>query len=196
MRRPLGLALIFVLAVAACSGDSDGDSTVADSDASTTVAPAETTITEPPETTTTVAPPIGVSTDFSRAVIEINGIPYSVAVADTPDELSLGLMWVEDLSPLDGMLFVYEGERLISHWMKNTLIPLDIAFFDAEGRFVSKTTMVPCLDEDFPDTKCPTYPAERPAAFSVEVPAGGFDELPDDARLVIFGDLDGSGKEI
>lgn len=197
MRRPgLGLALTFLLALAACSGDSDTDSTAADSGASTTLAPAAATTTVSPETTTTIPAPVGVSTDFSRSVIEINGIPYNVAVADTPDELSRGLMWVEDLSPLDGMLFVYDGERLISHWMKNTLIPLDIAFFDAEGRLVSKTTMVPCIDESFPDVRCPTYPADGPAAFSVEVPAGGFDDLPDDARLAVIGSLDGSGKEI
>jgi uncharacterized membrane protein (UPF0127 family) len=136
-----------------------------------------------------------VPADFTRTVIEIDGIPYHVAVADTPDELSRGLMFVEDLSPLDGMLFVYDGERLISHWMKNTLIPLDIAFFDAEGRFVSKTTMVPCLDET-EDDPCDVYPSEAPAAFSVEVVAGVFDDLSDDARLVFLGSLDGSGQEI
>lgn len=197
MRRPfLGLALTFLLALAACSSDSTTGSTVDDPGSSSVPEPTTTTTILLPETTTTVAPPVGVSTDFSRAVIEIDGIPYNVAVADTPDELLRGLMWVEDLSPLDGMLFVYESERLISHWMKNTLIPLDIAFFDSEGRLVSKTTMVPCLDEDFPDNPCTSYPADGPAAFSVEVPVGGFDDLPDDARLVIFGDLDGSGKEI
>jgi uncharacterized membrane protein (UPF0127 family) len=164
----VGLALTFVLALAACSGEPEtgptvaysGDSTVPESTTTTTVQ-----LSEPPAR---LDPPTGVSTDiFSRAV----------------------------LSPLDGMLFVYERERLISHWMKNTLIPLDIAFFDAEGRFVSKTTMVPCLDDD-PEVGCTTYPAEGPAAFSVEVPAGGFADLPADARLVIIGSLDGSGKEI
>jgi uncharacterized membrane protein (UPF0127 family) len=192
----VGLALTFVLALAACSGEPETGPTVAYSGDSTVPGWTTTTTVQLSEPPARLDPPTGVSTDiFSRAVIEVAGIPYNVAVADTPEETALGLMFVEDLSPLDGMLFVYERERLISHWMKNTLIPLDIAFFDAEGRFVSKTTMVPCLDDD-PEVGCTTYPAEGPAAFSVEVPAGGFADLPADARLVIIGSLDGSGKEI
>ncbi|MGI9648664.1 MAG: DUF192 domain-containing protein [Acidimicrobiia bacterium] len=195
MRRPwLGLALTFVLALAACSGDSGTGSTVDASTSSTSLQPPETTTTLPPETTTTLTPPVGVSTDFSRAVVEIDGIPYNVAVADTAEELARGLMWVEDMSPLDGMLFVYDGARHRSHWMKNTLIPLDIAFFDADGWLVSKTTMVPCTSEV--DADCASYGSDGLAAFAVEVPAGVFDDLPDDARLAIIGSLDGSGKEI
>ena len=183
------------MALAACSSGSDAGSQAGDQRTTTT---SNDSTTLPPSTssttTTTVDEPAGVPTLFSRAVVEIDGIPYNVAVADTPDELSQGLMFVEDLSPLDGMLFVYGGERPIQHWMKDTLIPLDIAFFDAEGLFVSKTTMVPCEDDE--TEPCPVYPADGPAAFSVEVPAGVFDELAEDARLVIVGSLDGSGKEI
>ena len=54
--------------------------------------------------------------------------------------------------------------------------------------------MVPCLSDEA--EPCPVYPAEGPAAYSVEVPAGGFDDLSDVARLVILTSLDGNGKEI
>lgn len=130
-------------------------------------------------------------TDFARAVIEVDGVPYNVAVADTADELSRGLMGVEELAPLDGMLFVYDAERLVSHWMKDTLIPLDIAFFDGSGVLVSVASMETCLDGD-----CPSYASEGPARYAVEVPLGGFADLSPDARLVIIGSLEGIGKEI
>lgn len=193
----LGLVLTFVLALAACSDDSGAESPGNVETQTTPSSVAESSSTAPPatSTTTTVPGPAGVPDSFARTLVEIDGTSYNVAVADTPDKLSLGLMGVEDLSPLDGMLFVYGSERPISHWMKNTLIPLDIAFFDADGMFVSKTTMVPCLDES-DDNPCAVYPADGPAAFSVEVAAGVFDDLPDDARLVIVGSLDGNGKEI
>lgn len=133
------------------------------------------------------------STDFSRSVIEVAGVPYTVAVADTNDERTRGLMGVEDLSPLDGMLFVFEDENARSFWMRNTLIPLDIAFFDREGFLVSRTTMEPCpSDVEF----CPTYGSEGAAQYALEAPLGTLAELPADARLVIIGSLDGSGKEI
>ena len=141
--------------------------------------------------TTTVAPPVGVSADFARGVVELDGIPYTVAVADTPDKLSRGLMLVENLSPLDGMLFVYDAERIVSHWMKDTLIPLDIAFFDDDGFLVSVSTMETCLDGD-----CPSYASGGPARYALEVPRGGFADLPAGARLSVIGSLDGSGKEI
>ena len=131
------------------------------------------------------------STDFSRSVIEVAGAPYTVAVADTSDEQARGLMGVEDVSPLDGMLFVFEGERLRSFWMKDTLIPLDVAFFDKDGFLVSQTTMAVCPDED-----CPSYSSQEPARYALETPAGSREALPEGARLVIIGSLDGSGKEI
>ena len=177
------------MALAACS-PGEGDKSLP-RETVTSPSGADSSTTLPPETTTTQPAPVGVPTDFARAVIEVDGIPYNVAVADSPDELSRGLMGVEQLSPLDGMLFVYDAERLVSHWMKDTLIPLDIAFFDGSGALVSVTSMGTCLDGD-----CPSYASEGPARYAVEVPLGGFARLSPDARLVIIGALEGVGKEI
>jgi uncharacterized membrane protein (UPF0127 family) len=132
-----------------------------------------------------------VSADFARTVIEVGGVPYTVAVADTPEKLVQGLMGVEELSPLDGMLFIYDTERLVSHWMQDTFIPLDIAFFDAEGFFVSKASMPTCLDGE-----CPRYPSDGTARYALEVPFGGLEGLATGARLVLIDALDGNGKEI
>jgi len=185
----VGLAVIIVLTLAACSNDSGADSTASGS--TTTGAPTATSSPVPADTTTTTPALVGVSTDFSRAVIELGGIPYTVAVADTNEERVRGLMGVEELSPLDGMLFVFDRDAVRSFWMKDTLMPLDIAFFDDNGFLVGQTSMSTCLDGD-----CPRYSSEGLARYALEAPLGSFEGLPTDTRLVIIGAIDGSGKEI
>lgn len=103
-------------------------------------------------------------------------LEVQVEIADTQQERMQGLMYREDLPEGTGMLFVFEEEQLRSFWMKNTLIPLDIIFFDAEGQFVSSQTMYPCTAEASSD--CTQYPSRGPAMFALEVPQG-FVELHD-----------------
>lgn len=66
--------------------------------------------------------------------VYINEIPLTVAILKTPEEQSLGLMGQKQLPDNSGALFVLESERATSMWMKNTLISLDIFFFDDDGR--------------------------------------------------------------
>ena len=64
--------------------------------------------------------------DFGRA-------NFNVTVADTPETKSKGLMHVEKLAMLEGMLFVYDAPQHATFWMRNTLIPLDMLFASADG---------------------------------------------------------------
>ena len=60
-------------------------------------------------------------------------VSFDVTLADTPKKRALGLMHVEHLPKRSGMLFIYPSEAKVAFWMKNTLISLDILFFDAKG---------------------------------------------------------------
>lgn len=91
-----------------------------------------------------------------------------VEVADDPAEQQRGLMHRTELTTDHGMLFVFEEPKVLVFWMKDTLIPLDILFFDASGTFVHAATMTPCTVP----SGCPTWSSVRESLTALEVPAG------------------------
>jgi len=91
-----------------------------------------------------------------------------VEIADEPHERNQGLMFRDSLKLDRGMLFVFDDERMLSFWMKNTLIPLDMLFVDADFRIVDIKENVPPCKED----PCPNYPSKKPAKYVLEVNAG------------------------
>lgn len=103
-----------------------------------------------------------------------------VAVADTAALRRQGLMHVEDLLDLDGMLFVFDDDNTGGFWMKHTLLSLDIAFFDADGAVVDRFVMDPCTADP-----CPTYSAAGPYRYALEMAAGTMAPNP---RLLTFQD--------
>jgi len=110
-------------------------------------------------------------------------VEVEVEVADDMDEMRKGLMGRTKLAEDAGMLFVYPEERELSFWMKDTLIPLSIAFMDAEGRIVDIEDMKALDDEP------PHYTSAEPARYALEVNEGFFDErgveVGDRARLPV-----------
>ena len=81
-------------------------------------------------------------------------------------------MGVTSLGDLDGMLFAWEAPVQVSFWMKDTLIPLDIGFFDESGSLFLVASMVPCQADP-----CPTYPSEAPVRYALEALPGFFDAV-------------------
>jgi uncharacterized membrane protein (UPF0127 family) len=150
------------LAAALCALTGCGDHGVS----STTLAP----------DTTVAVTPVGFDLDevtIRRADGDVREM--TVWVADTVEERGRGLMDVTDLGDGDGMLFVFEQEGLPRFYMWQTPMPLDIAYFAADGSFVDAATMEPCLDP--PVASCDRYPPSAPALLALELPAGAVDDL-------------------
>ncbi|MDP2690903.1 MAG: DUF192 domain-containing protein [bacterium] len=111
---------------------------------------------------------------ISSEILTPSGDRIRVELAVTTEEQQLGLMNRKSLHPDAGMLFVFEQERPLSFWMKNTLIPLDILYIDAKQVVVDIQTMDPCP----PETQaCPTYPSAGNAQYALEINAGRALEL-------------------
>lgn len=107
------------------------------------------------------------------ALISLKDRIFEVDLAVSAAERKRGLMQRSSLAPNQGMLFVYPEPQFVSFWMKQTLIPLDILFFDAEGRLIHMFEHVqPCRI-----TPCKTYANKQPAQYVLELPAGSAERL-------------------
>ncbi|MDX1403952.1 MAG: DUF192 domain-containing protein [Woeseiaceae bacterium] len=108
---------------------------------------------------------------------------FDVYLATSRAQQTRGLMFVRHLPELTGMLFVYPQQRLISMWMKNTYIPLDILFIRADGTIanIARNTVPLSLD---------SIVAIEPLNFALEVNAGLTERLAIDTdSRVYFPDL-------
>lgn len=117
--------------------------------------------------------------EFAVSTIAVSGDNWVVAVADTPELRRKGLMGVTDLGVIDGMLFVFPEPTASGFWMKDTLIPLDIAFFSADGVLVDLLRMEPCAADP-----CPVYEPRGQYRYAIETALGRWDAI-DQPSLVI-----------
>lgn len=153
-----------MLVVAAC-GDEAADVGATGVSGSSSTASTTTVAASP----TTPAPPLD---EFPTTEITVGGRAWTVAVAATGDLRFRGLRGVDDLGGLDGMLFVFPDDTTAAFTMRGTLMPIDIAFFDAGGRLVDRLQMVPCEEEP-----CPSYRSSGSFRYALETEAGGFGGL-------------------
>jgi uncharacterized protein len=174
-RRPVRLvaSLATAVALASCGqGVEPGDAAGPD------VAPPSAADREGLESPTAVprVPPLHPEVDTMDAtVVFMSGrggatdARVDVRVAATDAERQRGLMHVPDLPDGTGMLFVFEAPRAGGFWMKDTLVPLDIAFADGAGTILAVLRMEPCEVDP-----CPSYDPEVAYTYALEVPAGWF----------------------
>jgi uncharacterized membrane protein (UPF0127 family) len=153
------MVLVLVLGAGACGGDGDAVGETTAPSAASSAGPGE---------------PAGFDT-ISVTITEPDGEERSMCLylADTPELRSRGLMGVTDLGGRDGMLFRYDAPHDGRFWMKDTLLPLSIAFYAEGGAFVSGTDMDPCP----PGTDCPFHTADGPYTAAIEVPQGALGDL-------------------
>ena len=126
-----------------------------------TMAPAATTAAPAAEAARTV--------DYRLEPAEGDPVTVRLEVAADPATRARGLMEREEVPPGTGMVFLYPEDVAEAFWMKNTLVPLSIAFVAADGRVVSVHEMTPCKADP-----CPSYAPAGPYRYAVELAAGSF----------------------
>ena len=159
------LLFVFLLFIAGCGGE---ESSTREEAGPATTAPAQTTTEATQNAAVTSAP----DESTTIAIIDANGerseVEVEVEIADDEAEQRRGLMERTELAENAGMLFVFDREAPRSFWMRNTLIPLSIAYIAADGRIVDIQDMQP-LDET-------SHPSAEPAQYALEVNQGFFAE--------------------
>ena len=109
---------------------------------------------------------------FGAGTAVVSSGPISVLIADTADLQRQGLMLVEDLGEWDGMWFAFSEDRDGGFWMKDTLLPLSIAWIDSSGTVVAVADMDPCLEDP-----CVVYSPGTTYRHALEVEQGRLTEL-------------------
>ena len=108
------------------------------------------------------------SEQVSRIAVQVDSITAHVELADTEETRSRGLMYREKLGRDEGMLIAYSKPQPISLWMLNTPLPLDVGFFDANGRLFQITQMMP-------DGGKTTHHSIQPGQYALEMNQGWFE---------------------
>jgi uncharacterized protein len=92
--------------------------------------------------------------------LKIKGTVVTVEVAKTFQEKQKGLMHRNDLPENHGMLFVYDRDQILSFWMKNTSIPLSIAFISSDGTITEINKMTPFSERSIVSSRSVRYALE------------------------------------
>ncbi len=186
------MIVLAVAPAAGCSDDSDSETTTltesvagstttvgiddtappAATDAPTTIAPSAPTSAAMAPTTTGVVPQGFQSIAATATAADGTVCEMCLWLADDADLRARGLMFVTDLGGAQGMLFRYPGPTTGSFWMKNTVMPLSIAFFGADGQFLDSFDMQPCTADP-----CPSYPTPDDFVMAIEAPQGELGSL-------------------
>lgn len=106
---------------------------------------------------------------METAEIKIGNKTFTVEIARTPEERQRGLMYRKELGEDRGMLFVFEYDQKLSFWMKNTSIPLDVAYIAKDGTIKEVHQLKPFSEKSVKSAYSVRY--------ALEVPRGTFASL-------------------
>lgn len=191
------LVLAGAIGLAGCGGDAGPSSSAPTVDpTSSSTAPFEPSSTstgsaggdlDPGPAAVECPAPTGDLAAFGSASIRVvdaagSAVARCVLVADRLGLRQQGLMGVSALDGFDGMLFAYGQDSTGGYWMRNTPLPLTIAWIDEDGAVVATADMEPCPDVE---VTCPTYEPGAAYRWALEVSRGelGAFGLVDGARL-------------
>jgi uncharacterized membrane protein (UPF0127 family) len=104
-----------------------------------------------------------------RIEVVIGGESFRIEVARTTEQKRQGLMNRRSLGDREGMIFVYETDQHLAFWMKNTTIPLTLAYLSKDGQIVQIEQLKPL--------SLKSVISERAVRYGLELPAGVLNEL-------------------
>ena len=108
----------------------------------------------------------GVPQDLPAITLNAGMHNIRAAVAQSPEELTTGLMYRRQMAQHEGMLFVYGESEKRCFWMKNTVLPLSIAFLADDGTVVNIADMAPQTTE--------SHCSQQPVRYALEMNKGWF----------------------
>lgn len=108
---------------------------------------------------------------FRKEKILLGENKITIEVADSDPKRQYGLMNRKFLPENQGMLFVFTEEKPLSFWMKDTLISLDIGFFDKNKKLIDIQSMVPASELEL---RPKLYQSKSPAQYALEMPMNWF----------------------
>lgn len=110
---------------------------------------------------------------FEKRKIQISGKTIVVEIADTDERRAYGLMFRNALPKDEGMLFIFSDERQRSFWMKNTVIPLSIAYINKDRVITEIIDMQPAV---LGATRPRSYPSKKKSMYALEMNIGWFEK--------------------
>lgn len=108
----------------------------------------------------------GVGAELPTGELRVADQTLTVEIAATPQAMARGLMFREHMPESHGMLFIWPSDQVVAMWMKNTLIPLSVAFIDRDFRVLNLADMEPL--------SLRMHPSHGPARYALEVNEGWF----------------------
>jgi uncharacterized membrane protein (UPF0127 family) len=116
-------------------------------------------------------------------VVQLGGRPFELEVAATPRTVERGLSRRTEIPDGTGMIFVFPESRILSFWMIDCLVDIDVAYLDRTGKVVSIYTMKaesaqkPGESREAYQSRLKRYPSADEAMFAIEVKAGLLEKL-------------------